>query len=171
MVEPQGNLSGERQGQPVFVTKMEGYRSSSASETQNAIVNIPLASGHLFQLLSMSILLIFFATMVNLASALESFLFRFQPDFSSTVCRLAANWPPLMQIVRLISEGHMHNKKYDKKADFLMFWAMNQHGFLGQLQEKKLCAVIQLPSQTLLLSVSDKASRLMGMLLPGVRIF
>ncbi|KAJ0090891.1 hypothetical protein Patl1_14793 [Pistacia atlantica] len=29
------------------------------------------------------------------------------------------------------------------------------------------CAVIQLPSQTLLLSVSDKASRLMGMLLPA----
>lgn len=30
------------------------------------------------------------------------------------------------------------------------------------------CAVIQLPSQTLLLSVSDKACRLIGMLFPGV---
>ncbi|EXC06056.1 hypothetical protein L484_009967 [Morus notabilis] len=59
--------------------------------------------------------------------------------------------------------------QYVGKADFLVFRAMNQHGFLGQLQEKKLCAVIQLPSQTLLLSVSDKAYRLIGMLFPGVR--
>ncbi|KAK2971547.1 hypothetical protein RJ640_017916 [Escallonia rubra] len=80
---------------------------------------------------------------------------------------LAANWPPIMQIVRLISQDHMNNKQYVGKADFLVFRAMNQHGFLGQLQEKKLCAVIQLPSQTLLLSVSDKACRLIGMLFPG----
>ncbi|GFP94589.1 mediator of RNA polymerase ii transcription subunit 25 [Phtheirospermum japonicum] len=111
----EGNLSGQRQGQPVFITRLEGYRSASASET------------------------------------------------------LAANWPPTMQIVRLISQDHMNNKQYVGKADFLVFRAMDQHGFLGQLQEKKLCAVIQLPSQTLLLSVSDKAYRLIGMLFPGVR--
>ncbi|CAJ1932284.1 unnamed protein product [Sphenostylis stenocarpa] len=80
---------------------------------------------------------------------------------------LAANWPSVMQIVRLISQDHMNNKQYVGKADFLVFRAMNSHGFLGQLQEKKLCAVIQLPSQTLLLSVSDKAFRLIGMLFPG----
>ncbi|KAK4606304.1 hypothetical protein RGQ29_000517 [Quercus rubra] len=80
---------------------------------------------------------------------------------------LAANWPPTMQIVRLISQDHMNNKQYVGKVDFLVFRAMNQHGFLGQLQEKKLRAVIQLPSQTLLLSVSDKACRLIGMLFPG----
>ncbi|KAG5240373.1 mediator of RNA polymerase II transcription [Salix suchowensis] len=109
----EGNLSGQRQGQPVFITRLEGYRSASASET------------------------------------------------------LAVNWPATMQIVRLISQDHMNNKQYVGKADFLVFRAMNQHGFLGQLQEKKLCAVIQLPSQTLLLSVSDKAYRLIGMLFPG----
>ncbi|KAG8382932.1 hypothetical protein BUALT_Bualt05G0131300 [Buddleja alternifolia] len=109
----EGNLSGQRQGQPVFITRLEGYRSASASET------------------------------------------------------LASNWPSTMQIVRLISQDHMNNKQYVGKADFLVFRAMNQHGFLGQLQEKKLCAVIQLPSQTLLLSVSDKAHRLIGMLFPG----
>jgi len=89
--------------------------------------------------------------------------------------RLAANWPPVMQIVRLISQDHMNNKyvfisiciiliyigvfrcilflelcsvvvlivyvvtrQYVGKADFLVFRAMNPHGFLGQLQEKKL---------------------------------
>uniref|UniRef100_A0A6N2MC97 Mediator of RNA polymerase II transcription subunit 25 n=1 Tax=Salix viminalis TaxID=40686 RepID=A0A6N2MC97_SALVM len=104
----EGNLSGQRQGQPVFITRLEGYRSASASET------------------------------------------------------LAVNWPATMQIVRLISQDHMNNKQYVGKADFLVFRAMNQHGFLGQLQEKKL-----LPSQTLLLSVSDKAYRLIGMLFPG----
>ncbi|PWA44492.1 phytochrome and flowering time regulatory protein (PFT1) [Artemisia annua] len=114
----EGNLSGQRQGQPVFITRLEGYRSASASES------------------------------------------------------LAANWPPTMQIVRLISQDHMNNKyaspsitsshflratckflltyyifinvfclrnrQYVGKADFLVFRAMNQHGFLGQLQEKKL---------------------------------
>ncbi|XP_076917212.1 mediator of RNA polymerase II transcription subunit 25-like [Bidens hawaiensis] len=109
----EGNLSGQRHGQPVVITRLEGYRSATASES------------------------------------------------------LAANWPPTMQIVRLISQDHMNNKQYVGKADFLVFRAMNQHGFLGQLQEKKLCAVIQLPSQTLLLSVSDKACRLIGMLFPG----
>eukprot|EP00262_Sarcandra_glabra_P015624 TRINITY_DN4872_c0_g1_i1.p1 TRINITY_DN4872_c0_g1~~TRINITY_DN4872_c0_g1_i1.p1 ORF type:complete len:817 (-),score=202.93 TRINITY_DN4872_c0_g1_i1:364-2679(-) len=109
----EGNLSGQRQQQPVFICKLEGYRNATASET------------------------------------------------------LASDWPPTMQIVRLISQDHMNNKQYVGKADFLVFRALNQHGFLGQLQEKKLCAVIQLPSQTLLLSVSDKASRLIGMLFPG----
>ncbi|KAL2921017.1 Mediator of RNA polymerase II transcription subunit 25 [Bienertia sinuspersici] len=52
----EGNLSGQRQGQPVFITRLEGYRNASASET------------------------------------------------------LAANWPPTMQIVRLISQDHMNNK-------------------------------------------------------------
>ncbi|XP_026386697.1 mediator of RNA polymerase II transcription subunit 25-like isoform X2 [Papaver somniferum] len=109
----EGAVSGQRQGQPVFITKLEGYRHASASET------------------------------------------------------LAADWPMMMQIVRLISQEDMHNKQYVGMADFLVFRALNQHGFLGQLQEKKLCAVIKLPSQTLLLSVSDKASRLIGMLFPG----
>jgi len=43
---------------------------------------------------------------------------------------------------------------------------MNPHVFLVQLLEKKLCAVIQLPSLTLQLFVSDKDSHLIGMLLP-----
>ncbi|ONK68330.1 uncharacterized protein A4U43_C05F10300, partial [Asparagus officinalis] len=109
----EGALSGQRQGQPVFICKLEGYRSITAAET------------------------------------------------------LAADWPPAMQIVRLIAQDHMNNKQYVGKADFLVFRTLNQHGFLGQLQEKKLCAVIQLPSQTLLLSVTEKAARLIGMLFPG----
>ncbi|KAK2630797.1 hypothetical protein QOZ80_UnG0725520 [Eleusine coracana subsp. coracana] len=109
----EGTLSGQRQGQPVFICKLEGYRSGTASEM------------------------------------------------------LAADWPETMQIVRLIAQEHMNNKQYVGKADFLVFRTLNQHGFLGQLQEKKLCAVIQLPSQTLLLSVADKAGRLIGMLFPG----
>ncbi|RVW45613.1 Mediator of RNA polymerase II transcription subunit 25 [Vitis vinifera] len=75
--------------------------------------------------------------------------------------RLAANWPATMQIVRLISQDHMNNKyslsidfflfnirQYVGKADFLVFRAMNQHGFLGQLQEKKLVSHLnaKLPS-------------------------
>ncbi|KAJ6405715.1 hypothetical protein OIU84_013640 [Salix udensis] len=83
----EGNLSGQRQGQPVFI-RLKGYRSASASET------------------------------------------------------LAVNWPATMQIVRLISQDHMNRKQYVGKADFLGFRAMNQHGFLGQLQEKKLVSFL-----------------------------
>ncbi|GFP93558.1 histidine kinase 5 [Phtheirospermum japonicum] len=46
---------------------------------------------------------------------------------------LAANWPPIVQIVRLISRDHMNKRQYAGKADFLVFLALNQHGFLGQL--------------------------------------
>nr|AFK48085.1 unknown [Medicago truncatula] len=112
----EGSLYGRKQGEPIFITKLEGYRRSSASET------------------------------------------------------LAANWPPEMHIVRIISQDHMNNKKYVGEADFLVFRARNTHGFLGLLQEKKLCAVIQLQSQTLLLSVSDKACRSMGVLFPGDKL-
>ncbi|KAL1564929.1 phytochrome and flowering time regulatory protein [Salvia divinorum] len=80
----EGNLSGERQGQPVFITRLEGHRNSSASET------------------------------------------------------LAANWPPTMQIDHLISQDLMNSKQYIGKADFLVFRAMDQHGYLGQLQDRKL---------------------------------
>ncbi|GFP94588.1 mediator of RNA polymerase ii transcription subunit 25 [Phtheirospermum japonicum] len=113
----EGSYYGQRRGQPVFITRLEGYRSVSASET------------------------------------------------------LAANWPPTMQIVRLISQDYMNNKQYVGKADFLVFRAMDKHGFLEQLQEKKLCAVVQLPSQTLLLGVSDKVYRLIGKLFPGKHFY
>ncbi|KAD4983024.1 hypothetical protein E3N88_19695 [Mikania micrantha] len=109
----EGDLFGKRGGHPVFIARLEGYRSATASES------------------------------------------------------LAANWPPTMRIVSLISQDYMSNKQYVEKADILAFRAINQHGFLIQLQEKKLSAVIQLPSQTLLLSVSDNAHRLIGMLFPG----
>ncbi|KAG8060944.1 hypothetical protein GUJ93_ZPchr0002g24815 [Zizania palustris] len=83
----EGTLSGQRQGQPVFICKLEGYRSGTAAET------------------------------------------------------LAEDWPETMQIVRLIAQEHMNNKQYVGKADFLVFRTLNQHGFLGQLQEKKLVSV------------------------------
>ncbi|XP_054824940.1 mediator of RNA polymerase II transcription subunit 25-like isoform X2 [Prosopis cineraria] len=108
----EGSLSGQRQGQPVFITTLVGYRSFSASEL------------------------------------------------------LASDWRHTMRIDRLISQDHMNNQQYVGKADFLVFRALNPHGFLAQLQEKKLCAVIQLPSQTLLLSVSSNACCLIGMLFP-----
>ncbi|KAK8525991.1 hypothetical protein V6N12_020473 [Hibiscus sabdariffa] len=78
---------------------------------------------------------------------------------------LAAHWPQNMQIVCLTSQDHMNNK-YAGKTDFLVFRAMIQHGFLEQMRLKNLCAVIQLPSQTLLLAVSEKVCRLIGMLYP-----
>ncbi|KAF6170703.1 hypothetical protein GIB67_015655 [Kingdonia uniflora] len=58
--------------------------------------------------------------------------------YSYSYFKLAADWPPMMQIVQLISQDHMNNKHYDGKTDFLVFKALNQHGFFGQLQEKNL---------------------------------
>lgn len=81
--------------------------------------------------------------------------------------KLAADWPPTMQIVRLIAQDYMNSKEYQGKAELLVFRPLSQHGFLVQLAEKKLCAVIQLPSQTLLLASTDKPGRMIGMLFPG----
>eukprot|EP00897_Mesotaenium_endlicherianum_P001875 jgi/Mesen1/1715/ME000138S00579 len=80
---------------------------------------------------------------------------------------LAADWPETMQIVRLIAQDYMSSKEYQGKAELLVFRPVTHHGFLQQMAIKKLCAVIQLPSQTLLIaSVPDKPSRLIGMLFP-----
>ncbi|KAI3699136.1 hypothetical protein L2E82_43198 [Cichorium intybus] len=111
----EGNLTVERQGQDVFITKLQAYRNTKASDS------------------------------------------------------LAKDWPSTMQINRLVPEDEIkNNKKPSGKVDYLVFIAMNEHStFLGRMKEKKLSLVITLPSQTLLLSVSaDKASRLVGMLLP-----
>ncbi|XP_016473904.1 mediator of RNA polymerase II transcription subunit 25 isoform X3 [Nicotiana tabacum] len=108
----EGDLSGQRQGEPVLITRLQGFRIASASKL------------------------------------------------------LAANWPQTMQIDRLITQEHLNNERLIGKAEIVVFWAMDQHVFLGQLQEKKFCAVIQLSSQTMILSVSDKTCRLIGMLFP-----
>lgn len=109
----EGLLGGSRQGKPVPICRLEGYRNISSSET------------------------------------------------------IASDWPSSMQIIRLISQDHITSKHYQGKADFLIFRPLNPHGFLIQLAEKKLSAVIQLPTQTLLLSTSDKPGRMIGMLFPG----
>ncbi|KAJ7536305.1 hypothetical protein O6H91_12G063800 [Diphasiastrum complanatum] len=80
---------------------------------------------------------------------------------------LASDWPATMQIVRLIAQDYMNSKDYQGKAELLVFRPLTPHGFLVQLAEKKLCAVIQLPSQTLLLASADKPNRMIGMLFPG----
>ncbi|KAK9725101.1 hypothetical protein RND81_05G122700 [Saponaria officinalis] len=112
----EGSLCVMKQGQPILITKMEGFRNVKVSET------------------------------------------------------IAADWPRVMHVARVVSQDHMNTNQYVGKADFLVFRAMNQHVFLSQLQEKQLCAVVQLPSQTLLLSMSDKACRLIGMLFPEVSL-
>ncbi|KEH27966.1 mediator of RNA polymerase II transcription subunit 25 isoform X3 [Medicago truncatula] len=224
----EGSLYGRKQGEPIFITKLEGYRRSSASETLAA--NWP-PEMHIVRIISQDHMnnkkyvgeadfLVFRArnthgflgllqekkldklvsksqlsslqqqqhqqmqsqhttsAQSNYISVWEGSLLGLrhgQPKFiskleayrsSSSSETLVANWSPEMQIVQLIPQDHMNNlQQYVGNADFLVFRAMNPHGFLGQLQEKKLCAVIQLPSQTLLLSVSDIACcRLIGML-------
>ncbi|KAI3502635.1 hypothetical protein L1887_30834 [Cichorium endivia] len=57
---------------------------------------------------------------------------------------LAKDWPSTMQIDGFIRHGDMKDLKYPRKK----------------------CAVIKLPSELLLLSVSDKLSRLFGMVIP-----
>jgi len=109
----EGLLGGSRQGKPVPICRLEGYRNIRSSEI------------------------------------------------------IAADWPSSMQIIRLISQDHITSRHYQGKADFLIFRQLNSHGFLVQLAEKKLSAVIQLPTQTLLLSTSDKPGRMIGMLFPG----
>ncbi|KAI7727497.1 hypothetical protein M8C21_001513 [Ambrosia artemisiifolia] len=85
---------------------------------------------------------------------------------SSSAESLVEDWPSTLLIDRLISVDSMNRKEFIEKCEFIVFQVLNQHGFLGQIQEKKLCAVIKLPSQTLLLCVTGKPFRLIGMLFP-----
>ncbi|GFP91673.1 histidine kinase 5 [Phtheirospermum japonicum] len=62
---------------------------------------------------------------------------------ASASATLAANWPPIVQIVRLISRDHMNKMQYAGKADFLIFLALNQRGFLGQLLDKKPLSLVK----------------------------
>nr|GEY44698.1 hypothetical protein [Tanacetum cinerariifolium] len=84
---------------------------------------------------------------------------------------LAKDWPLTIQVSALVPCQVMSEKEYTRKAEYITFRAVNQHGLLNQLQEKKLCTVIHLPSQTLLLSVTDKHKpcQFMGMLFPRRR--
>nr|XP_009782378.1 PREDICTED: mediator of RNA polymerase II transcription subunit 25 isoform X3 [Nicotiana sylvestris] len=87
----EGDLSGQRQGEPVLITRLQGFRIASASKS------------------------------------------------------LAADWPQTMQIVRLITQEHLNNdvRRLIGKAEIVVFWAMDQHVFLSQLQEKKFVSVLE----------------------------
>ncbi|AES80205.1 hypothetical protein MTR_7g077950 [Medicago truncatula] len=88
---------------------------------------------------------------------------------SSASKTLTTNWPSDMQIVRLISQERMTiHKQHARKEDLLVFRPVNPGRSLSHLKEKKLGAVIQLPSQTLLLFVSEKPNQLIGMFIPQV---
>ncbi|KAI3811910.1 hypothetical protein L1987_16606 [Smallanthus sonchifolius] len=80
---------------------------------------------------------------------------------SSSAESLAEDWPSTLLIDKLISQDHINSKQPVGKCELIVFRALNQHGFLGQMQDKKL---------TLLLSVSDKVCRLIGMLFPGDKV-
>ncbi|KAH9771956.1 Mediator of RNA polymerase II transcription subunit 25 [Citrus sinensis] len=157
----QQTSSALHSSQSKYVKVWEGYRSASASETQLespryclvvmsvlyfkkvlSIVKIPnddLTAGRHIASFHVS----------SIASIDPNHALQNQNGTLLAVplnIALAANWPPTMQIVRLISQDHMNNKQYVGKADFLVFRAMNQHGFLGQLQEKKLVSDLKAPS-------------------------
>nr|GEW14324.1 reverse transcriptase domain-containing protein [Tanacetum cinerariifolium] len=80
---------------------------------------------------------------------------------------LAKDWPSLMQIDHYsLDYTESLKKQYVKRAYFVLFRAMHRHELLISLQKDKLCAVIKLPSQNLLLTVAGKPDRFMGMLFP-----
>ncbi|XP_039683426.1 mediator of RNA polymerase II transcription subunit 25-like [Medicago truncatula] len=90
---------------------------------------------------------------------------------SSASKTLTTNWPSDMQIVRLISQERMTiHKQHARKEDLLVFRPVNPGRSLSHLKEKKLGAVIQLPSQTLLLFVSEKPNQLIGMFIPQLQL-
>nr|XP_011464020.1 PREDICTED: mediator of RNA polymerase II transcription subunit 25-like isoform X1 [Fragaria vesca subsp. vesca] len=85
--------------------------------------------------------------------------------FSASVA-LAVNLPPTLQIVRVTPQELMYSRHFVRRVKYQIFKAMDQNDFFGMLQEKKLCAIIKLPSEILLLSVSDKLNCMVGMVCP-----
>ncbi|KAJ0813225.1 putative mediator complex, subunit Med25, von Willebrand factor type A [Helianthus annuus] len=62
---------------------------------------------------------------------------------SSSAEPLVEDWPSTLLIDRLVSQDHMHTKHYTGKCEFIVFRAMHQHGFLGQMLEKKLVSHLE----------------------------
>ncbi|KAF3653807.1 hypothetical protein FXO38_15481 [Capsicum annuum] len=82
---------------------------------------------------------------------------------------LAANWPPTMLIEHVISEEHMNERVRPRteRTNLLVFLSVGPYALFNQLQEGNQSAVISLPSQRLILEVSDETTRLNGFLLPS----
>ncbi|KAK1423165.1 hypothetical protein QVD17_18460 [Tagetes erecta] len=81
---------------------------------------------------------------------------------------LAEDWPSTMTFSQTITQEKM--LKWVKRVDkvyALSFVAMHHHRLLERLQELEHSAVIQLPSQRLMLSVNHPASVWTGAIFPG----
>nr|XP_043608841.1 mediator of RNA polymerase II transcription subunit 25-like [Erigeron canadensis] len=80
---------------------------------------------------------------------------------------LAEDWPSTMLIENVTSQDLVISEQSMKKQDILVFQANSLHALFGKLKKLNFCAIAWLPSQTLLLAVSDIQSQLIGMLFPN----
>ncbi|XP_059643659.1 mediator of RNA polymerase II transcription subunit 25-like isoform X2 [Cornus florida] len=82
----------------------------------------------------------------------------------STSDKIAADWPRTLHVDQLVSQHHINNIPYDGEVEYLIIEAMHHRRKFDELKEKRLCAYIKLPPQTLLLTVSTNSMRFIGTL-------
>ncbi|KAK9064629.1 hypothetical protein SSX86_016011 [Deinandra increscens subsp. villosa] len=137
------------------------FAQSGASTNQNKMKGVALSDTHAT------------GTIMPAASALQSsesgYVKLWETYRKSTASALLAeDWPSTLHIYKCIPQEKLKKQKYvEREADRLAFVAMNQHAILEKLKKKNVCAVIHLPSQKLVLSISDAGSTWVGTLYPN----
>lgn len=82
--------------------------------------------------------------------------------------KLFANWPQKLHLDCLILADHLNNNPFQGDVQYLTIDAVAPCPTLDQMEEKRLCAYIKLPQQTLILSGTHKKLRFVGTLFEGV---
>ncbi|KAL7606004.1 hypothetical protein Lser_V15G15952 [Lactuca serriola] len=82
---------------------------------------------------------------------------------------LADNWPGMMSVAGLLPQDDLikHMRIYVGRVDRVFFKAKDENNYyLNQVHEKKLCSVVKLYSQTLILYSKDDPNIMIGLVFP-----
>ncbi|XP_071704754.1 mediator of RNA polymerase II transcription subunit 25-like isoform X2 [Rutidosis leptorrhynchoides] len=94
-------------------------------------------------------------------------LARLHAYLHSSASKLVKDWPSSIEIDLYSWTNKIESlqKKYAETSCFVLFRAIDSHEVLGKLQKHKHFGVIKLPSQIVVLTVTDDPSRFIGMIL------
>ncbi|XP_074306556.1 uncharacterized protein LOC141641808 [Silene latifolia] len=100
-------------------------------------------------------------------AALISRVEAFKMTASASVM-LAEDWPNSIRVAGLMPLEKMKHEFDVSRAVLLVFRVLTSRSLLKLLKEKGIGLIVDLPSQTLILSVSDDVTRLLGLISPKV---
>ncbi|PON86489.1 Mediator complex, subunit Med25, von Willebrand factor type A [Trema orientale] len=86
---------------------------------------------------------------------------------SSAPQTLTADWPRTMKIAHVLYQHAFNRLPYQGQADIIVFEAQAEHSVYEHLKKSELCVIMDLPSQTLIFSPTERKLRFIGTLFRG----